>query len=187
MENSAATGAEGEGGVVENHRTSRSSIRRARWRPCEICFKILLQFRGRTSATWRLCIVFLCVYIPFFFLFLLLFFFLTYKAQRDVRSFLLSISQGLYDHPPLFRGGWDRKKRGSYCWIILDVFLFCYRRVRVSGGSEDCLRNLKGKLGHRFSRYPILHGNKNGSVYFRIYTRSILEINRFILNSKYSR
>lgn len=134
MENSAATGGEGEGGVVENHRTSRSSIQRARWRPCEICFKILLQFRGRTSATWCLCIVFLHLF-PFSFLF---FFFLvsfSRTGRKRFASFSLSLS-GIAR--PLFEGGGIERREGSYCWIILDV-LFCYRRVRVSGGSEDWL------------------------------------------------
>lgn len=115
MENSAATGGEGEGGVVENHRTSRSSIQRARWRPCEICFKILLQFRGRTSATWCLCIVFLHLF-PFSFLF---FFFLVSFSRTGRKRFAsfsrsLSLSQGLHD--PCSRG-WDRKKRR---FLLLD-------------------------------------------------------------------
>lgn len=135
MENSAATGGEGEGGVVENHRTSRSSIQRARWRPCEICFKILLQFRGRTSATWCLCIVFLHLF-PFSFLFFF-FFFVSFSRTGRKRSFSRSLSLSGIARP-LFEGGGIERREGSYCWIILDV-LFCYRRVRVSGGSEDWL------------------------------------------------
>lgn len=114
MENSAATGGEGEGGVVENHRTSRSSIQRARWRPCEICFKILLQFRGRTSATWCLCIVFLHLF-PFSFLFF--FFLVSFSRTGRKRSFSRSLSLSLRDCTTPVRGGWDRKKRR---FLLLD-------------------------------------------------------------------
>lgn len=103
-----STGGEGEGGVVENHRTSRSSIQRARWRPCEICFKILLQFRGRTSATWCLCIVFLHLF-PFSFLFF--FFLVSFSRTGRKRSFSrsLSLSQGLHD--PCSRGVGSKEEK----------------------------------------------------------------------------
>lgn len=50
----------------------RSSIRRARWRPCEICFKILLQFRTGGHVVlvprFRFVLFFSPFFFPFFFI-----------------------------------------------------------------------------------------------------------------------
>lgn len=81
------------------------------------------------------CVSFSCIYSPFpsfsssssLFLF----------HVRGVRGPSLDLSLSRIARP-LFEGGGIERREGSYCWIILDV-LFCYRRVRVSGGSEDWL------------------------------------------------
>lgn len=80
------------------------------------------------------CVSFSCIYSPFpsfssssLFLF----------HVRAVRGPSLDLSLSGIARP-LFEGGGIERREGSYCWIILDV-LFCYRRVRVSGGSEDWL------------------------------------------------
>lgn len=80
------------------------------------------------------CVSFSCIYSPFpsfssssLFLF----------HARAVRGSRPSLSLSGIARP-LFEGGGIERREGSYCWIILDV-LFCYRRVRVSGGSEDWL------------------------------------------------
>lgn len=80
------------------------------------------------------CVSFSCIYSPFPSFSSSSLFLFHVRAVRGSRP-SLSLS-GIAR--PLFEGGGIERREGSYCWIILDV-LFCYRRVRVSGGSEDWL------------------------------------------------
>lgn len=85
------------------------------------------------------CVSFSCIYSPFPSFSSSSLFLFHVRAVRGSRPSLdLSLSLFLRDCTTPVRGGGIERREGSYCWIILDV-LFCYRRVRVSGGSEDWL------------------------------------------------
>lgn len=82
------------------------------------------------------CVSFSCIYSPFPSFSSSSLFLFHVRAVRGSRPSLDFSLSGIAR--PLFEGGGIERREGSYCWIILDV-LFCYRRVRVSGGSEDWL------------------------------------------------